>query len=497
MEHSQNGDSLGKYALLIISISLATFMASLDGTIVNIALPTISESFNISSSTVSWVSTIYLLVMAGCVLIFGKISDIIGFKKIFLSGFTVFTVGSFLCGFLPDIFDSFYMLVGARVIQAVGGAMISAIGPAMIAAFIPMSLKGKAMGIIMTIAALGMALGPTLGGFLTQYISWHWIFFINVPVGIIAFILGAKVIPVTSSRGDLSGFDRSGAALIFVGLAALLFAVSEANALGWTSLPIAGSIVLAIASLGYFVIHEQRSADPILELSLFTKRNFLITNLIMSLIFFCFAGINYLLPFYLEYVQKFDTSSAGLILTALSVAMMVAGILAGVIYNKTGGRILCIAAAGALTIGFFLLTKLNADTSIGFIVLCLLIIGFGMGLIVAPLSNMVMNSVSRTHQGMVSSLTSLERFAPMTIGIAIFNLIFIQGMKAIIINHEITMEAPVTIKLAVLSAGFDLAFFVAFLIAIVILILTILVRQEIHPDYADESVHEETGMEMV
>jgi EmrB/QacA subfamily drug resistance transporter len=349
----------------------------------------------------------------------------------------------------------------------------------------------------MTIAALGMALGPTLGGFLTQYMSWHWIFFINIPVGIIAFMLGAKVIPATPSRGDLSGFDKGGAALIFVGLAALLFAVSEANALGWTSLPIAGSIVIATISLGYFIIHELRSPDPILDLTLFTKRNFLLANLIMSLIFFCFAGINYLLPFYLEYVQKFDTSSAGLILTALSVAMMIAGILAGVIYNKTGGRILCIAAAGALTIGFFLLTNLNAETGIGFLVLCLTIIGFGMGLIVAPLSNIVMNSVSRKHQGMVSSLTSLERFAPMTIGIAIFNLIFIQGMKAIIKNHDITRDAPATIKMAVLSAGFDLAFFVAFLIAIVILILTILVRQEIHPDYADENVHEETAIEMV
>ncbi|WFN35348.1 DHA2 family efflux MFS transporter permease subunit [Methanogenium sp. S4BF] len=497
MKHSQNGDSLGKYGLLIISIALATFMASLDGTIVNIALPTISASFDISSSTVSWVSTAYLLVMAGCVLIFGKISDIIGFKKIFLSGFVVFSLGSFLCGFLPEILDSFYTLVGSRVIQAVGGAMISAIGPAMITAFIPMNLKGKAMGIIMTIAALGTALGPTLGGFLTQYMSWHWIFFINVPVGIIAVILGAKVIPATPSRGNLSGFDRSGAALIFIGLASLLFAVSEGDTLGWTSLPIAGSIVLAIASLGYFILHELKSADPILELSLFKNKNFLLTNLIMSLVFFSFAGINYLLPFYLEYVQGFDTSSAGLILTALSVAMMIAGILAGAIYNKTGGRILCIAAAGSLAVGYFLITKLSADTSVGFIVLCLLIIGFGLGLVITPLSNMIMNSVSRKNQGMVSSLTSLERFAPMTIGIAIFNLIFIQGMSAIAEHRGVTQDAPVTIKMSVLAAGFDLAFFFAFIFAIIILGLTILARQEIHPDYANGDENEEPAMGII
>ncbi|GAB7015799.1 MFS transporter [Methanogenium cariaci] len=496
MKNPENGDSLARYGLLILSIALATFMASLDGTIVNIALPTISAAFDISSSTVSWVSTAYLLVMAGCVLIFGKISDVIGFKKIFLSGFIIFTLGSFSCGFLPEIIDSFYVLVGSRIIQGVGGAMISAIGPAMITSFIPMNLKGKAMGIIMTIAALGTALGPTIGGFLTQYMSWHWIFFINVPVGIIAVILGAKVIPATTARGNLSNFDKSGAALIFVGLASLLFVVSEGDALGWTSPMIAGSLVLAVASLGYFVWHELKSADPILELSLFKNRNFLLTNLVLSLVFFSYSGINYLLPFYLEYVQGFDTSSAGLILTSLSFAMMIAGILAGAIFNKTGGKILCIVAAVALATGYFLMTKLGVDTTLGFVVACLLTIGFGLGLMVTPISNMIMNSVSRNHQGMVSSLTSLERFAPMTIGIALFNLVFVQGMTTIAAHRGVTQDAPINIKMSVLSSGFDLAFFVAFIFGIIILILTFIVRQEIHPDFANDAEKEEpiTGL---
>ena len=174
------------FLLLVVSISLATFMAGLDGTIVNIALPTISQAFNVSSTTVSWVATAYLLVMAGCVLVFGKISDIIGFKRVFLSGFIIFTLGSFACGTLPDMFNSLNVLVGSRMVQAVGGAMMTAIAPAMVTAFIPMEKKGSAMGIVMTLAALGTALGPTIGGFLTQYLSWHWIFFINVPVGIVA-----------------------------------------------------------------------------------------------------------------------------------------------------------------------------------------------------------------------------------------------------------------------------------------------------------------------
>ncbi|WAI01746.1 MFS transporter [Methanogenium organophilum] len=475
------------FGLLILAISLATFMSALDGTIVNIALPTISQAFDVSSSTVSWVATAYLLVMAGAVLIVGKISDIIGFKRIFLSGFVIFTLGSFFCGFLPELFDSFITLIGSRVFQGIGGAMITAIAPAMVTAFIPMEQKGRAMGIIMTIAALGTAIGPTVGGMLTQYISWHWIFFINVPVGIIAVILGLKVIPggATGSIRNLTDFDRSGAALIFIGLATLLFAVSEGQDLGWTSAPILLALGIAAVSLGSFVVNELRAKEPLLELRLFAKRNFLFTNLIMVLVFLSFAGINYLLPFYLQYVQGYDSSTAGLILTSLSIAMMIAGILAGALFNRTGGRPLCIAAAAVLVVGYYLLTRLHTETGTGYVVLCLLLVGFGLGLIVTPASNMIMNSVARKYQGMVSSLTSLERFAPMTIGIALFNLIFIQGMLLVAEHRHITSEAPVNIKLEILTAGFDIAFLAALILGIAILVLTLIAKQEVHPDYRE------------
>ncbi|MFA5220805.1 MAG: DHA2 family efflux MFS transporter permease subunit [Methanoregula sp.] len=472
--------------LLIVSISLATFMSGLDGTIVNIALPTISEAFNLSSSTVSWVATSYLLVMAGCVLVFGKISDMIGFKKVFLSGFAIFTLGSFFCGLLPEIIGGFPSLIGSRVLQAVGGAMITAIAPAMIAAYIPMKQKGKAMGIVMTFAALGTALGPTIGGVLTQYLSWHWIFFINVPVGIFAVILGAKVIPESIGQVKLTGFDRIGAGLVFVGLASLLFVVSEGATLGWLSLPILSLAFIAVVTLAWFVVHELNAADPLLDFSLFHNRNFLVTNLLLSLVFFSFSGINYLLPFYLKYVRSYDTSSAGLIMTSLSFAMMGAGILSGVLYNRLGPRILCISAAIPLMVGYFMMTRLHTDTSAGFVVSSLVLIGFGLGLMITPVSNMIMNSVAKSKQGMISSLTSLERFAPLTLGIAAFNLIFVQGIATIAANYDVTRSAPVDIQRKVLSAGFDFAFLLSFVLGIVILILAIVAKSEIHPDYLDK-----------
>ncbi|MGA2105605.1 MFS transporter [Methanoregula sp.] len=487
-------DNKSAFFLLVLSISLATFMAGLDGTIVNIALPTISEAFHVSSTTVSWVATAYLLVMAGCVLVFGKISDIIGFKRVFLSGFIIFTLGSLACGTLPDLFNSLGVLIGSRMVQAVGGAMMTAIAPAMVTVFIPMERKGTAMGIVMTLAALGTALGPTIGGFLTQYLSWHWIFFINVPVGIVAVLLGAKVIPASTSKGSLEGFDRAGAFLIFTGLASLLFVVSEGDSLGWTSPVILGLTLLVLVTLGWFVLHERRTTDPLLDLGLFKNRNFLFLNLLLSLVFFSFAGINYLLPFYLKYVRSFDTSTAGLIMTSLSFAMMAAGILSGMLFNRVGPKRLCIAAGISLSAGYFLVMQLRPDTPVLFVVISLALIGFGLGLVITPASNMVMNSVAKTKQGMISSLTSLERFAPLTLGIALFNMIFLWGILTIATNHNITMQSPADIQLKVLTAGFDLAFLGSFILSIIILILTLVIHEDIHPDYKDEAGEIGPGM---
>ncbi len=479
------------FGLLVCSISLAMFMGSLDGTIVNIALPTISESFHISSTTVSWVSTAYLLVMAGCVLVFGKISDIIGFKKVFLAGFVIFTLGSLSCAVLPDLTGSFLTLIGSRVLQAIGGAMMTAIAPAMITVYIPMEQKGKAMGIVMTFAALGTALGPTIGGVLTQYLTWHWIFLINVPVGIVAVLLGAKVIPEMAGRAIPAGFDRTGAGLIFVGLASLLYVVSEGENAGWTSPAIVALALVAVVTLGWFIRHELSTEDPLLDLRLFKNKNFLLTNLLLSLVFFSFAGISYLLPFYLKYVRNYATSDAGLVLTSLSFAMMGAGILAGSLINRTGPRLLCIAAALPLAAGYFLMTRLHPDTNAGYVVASLVLIGFGLGLMITPLSNMIMNSVARTKQGMISSLTSLERFAPLTLGIATFNLIFLQGVLTIAKNHDVTKSSPAEMQVQVLSAGFDFAFLLSFMLGLVILALAIVSREEIHPDYLTGSDSDE------
>ncbi|MDK2889579.1 MAG: hypothetical protein PWR21_210 [Methanoculleus sp.] len=376
--HSPDGNASQQYTLLMVSVALAMFMTSLDGTIVNIALPTISTIFDLPSTTVSWVATACLLVLTGCVLVFGKAADRIGFKTVFLAGFGVFTAGSFFCGFFPEIFDSFWMLIASRVLQAIGGAMIAAIAPALVAAF-------------------GTAAGPILGGVLTQYLSWNWIFYINVPVGFAAILLGSYAIPAgRTATGTPSPFDRLGAVLIFVGLGSLIYAVSEGSALGWTSPAILSALAAAGVALGYLVLHERRAADPLLDFRLFANRNFLYVNLMLALSYFLFGGVNYLLPFFLELVKGFDPSTSGLVLTALSFAMMASGFLSGMLINSIGNRRLCIAGALVVSAGYLMFHLFSAESTIYYIIGTLAAVGFGLGLMLSPGTNMVMNMAPAT-----------------------------------------------------------------------------------------------------
>jgi EmrB/QacA subfamily drug resistance transporter len=472
----------GKTLIFILIVaSIASFMSALDGTIVNIALPSIAKAFDLSTSSVAWVSTIYLLVIAGLLLIIGKITDTIGLKKIFLGGFAIFVIGSFSCGFFPDLLHSFNILLISRIVQAIGGGMMIVVAPAMLSRFMPGDRRAKGLALIMLFAAVGMALGPTLGGYLTEYLSWHWIFFINVPVGIFAVILGLFVIPENKPDScPLKRFDTAGAILIFVGLAALLFAFSEGFSLGWTSPQIIISILLAVIFIGGFIRRELHYDNPLIDLSMFKSRSFVVLNIVFALLYFTFAGANYILPFYLEYIHGFSTSNAGLILTSLSVGMMITGILSGLIYAKLVGKIKYMVMVGVVLVGvgYFLLSHLSPVTGLGVIITALSMIGLGIGVTVTPLTTLIMGAAPASKQGMVSSLTGLERYAPMTIGVAIYNLIVIVGIVTIVKDSGITYKTPADISPSILALGFDMAFVISVILAVVILALCFFIKEE-------------------
>ena len=482
------------FLMLIISVSLATFMSALDGTIVNVALPTISQDFMIPTSTVSWVSTSYLLAMAGSMLIVGKIADRVGYKKIFILGFAIFTAGSFACGYLPVLLDSFYALIIARIFQAVGGAMITAITAAMITAYLPFEERGRAMGIIMTTASLGMAIGPTVGGVLTQYLTWHWIFYINVPVGILAVILSGRHIPAdrTTDRSKFLPFDKAGSILIFAGLASLMFWISEGSTFGWTSAPMIASVVAAVVFLGAFYVRERGCADPILDFGLFKDRNFLLLNLLASILFLSYSGVNYLLPFYLEYVQGFDVAFSGIVLAALSFSLMAGGLISGALFNKVGGKRIVLCGTAVILIGYLMMVRFGIDTSLAYIVPALFLVGLGLGMSTIVI-NLIVNSVPRAKSGMVASITGLERFAPMTIGIAVYNLIFVEalsylGHRAMAIGNPVSDMAAVF--KTVLAHSFEITFTVAVVFGAALVVMAFFSRQVVHEDYITDANRE-------
>ena len=457
--------------MLLFAISIASFMSALDSSIVNIALPTISLSFDVSTGLVSWVSTMYLLVLTSCLMIFGKLSDRIGFRRIFLAGFLVFAAGSLFCALSP----SFLMLVGSRAVQAVGGAMLGAISMAMVSVFMPPGDRAKAIGFVVTMSSLGVAAGPFLGGILTEMLSWHWIFLINVPVGILACILGAAVIPSLPAREKTASFDSLGALYLFAMLGAFIYALNMGISLGFTSAPILAAFGICIAGAVLFVRQECSAPDPLLDLQLYRKRDFLFANVGALLMMLAYCGSNFLLPFFLEYVQGMSTMVTGLYLTVPSVTLMIGGTMSGSLYHRFGPRKLCVGASVIYLASFLLLSTFGVATSTVLIVLSLALLGFGLGLYYSPNTSEIMCLAPREKQGMVSSLATTERNAGATVGIVIFELAFIQSLITISSMEGLTEGALVAqpeLVGAVMAAAFDIAFFVGAVVAFIVIILS-------------------------
>ncbi|MFA5880268.1 MAG: MFS transporter, partial [Candidatus Margulisiibacteriota bacterium] len=285
---------------IIISASLASFMAVLDTYIVSIATPTIAEHFNVSISSVSKIMIVYSLILTTTVLIFGKLGDKFGLKKVFILGFVIFTLGSFLCGISP----SFNLLIAARAIQALGGAMLFSMGLAITPKFLPMNVRGLGYGISSTFASLGIMLGNPIGGFITALWSWHWVFFINVPVGILAVIIAFKALPNDQISKNISwSFDLIGTILLFIAIPLLIFTINNGQTFGWLSFHTIVFFLLALFFLVLFFIQERTYHDPLLHFDLLKSKVFMATISSLGVIYGLLAGSSFLLPFLLEKVD--------------------------------------------------------------------------------------------------------------------------------------------------------------------------------------------------
>ena len=456
----------------VFIIALAVFMGSLDTTIVNIALPTISEAFHTDISVVSWVMMAYILIICSFLLIFGKIGDSLGFKKVFLAGFGVFTVGSLLCGLSGSINE----LIGFRVLQAIGGAALEAVGPAMVAVYLSKEIRGRILGLLATAASLGIAAGPVLGGLLTQYISWHWIFFVNIPVGIVAIFIGLRVIPADRpATRPKCRFDIPGAVLIFLSLTLLIYALNQGLYLGWSSPLIAGSLAGAVIFALLFLYQEKHCEDPLVDISLLKDLDFSLANTAGMLLMLVMNGSLFLLPFYLEGIKNTSTDVAGLFLAVPSVFLMILGPVAGAMADRRGSRLLCSVSALICAGAFLLFSGFSEDSSFIFVVSALALEGIAIGLFFPPNMTAILNRSPPDREGLASSIMMTMRNIGDVLGVALFGTIFVSIVMGS--AHIPSGPAHINIPTELFVEGFQAAFMAGVIICVIAFVLSLATRE--------------------
>jgi EmrB/QacA subfamily drug resistance transporter len=400
--------------LVLSAVSVGTFMATLDGSIVNIALPSIGRAFGIDLATVQWVVVAYLLVVGSLLLPFGRLGEVLSFRRVYLAGFAVFTVASAVCGAAPGP----GALVAARAVQGVGAAMLMAMGPAIIARTFGPGERGRALGLNAVSVAIGLSLGPALGGLLTEVGTWRAIFYINVPVGIFAILWAARVLP-PEPAGRRQAFDIPGAVLSAAGFFALLLALNQGELLGWTSPPVAGLLVLAGALGVAFLAVERRSPAPMIDLRLFEIRAF---SAGLAAVVVAFAGLftaTFLLPFLLQEGSGYTPLEAGLLLTPIPITAALVAPFSGALSDRIGQRAPASIGIAVLVVGLLSLTTLPEAFTVGELTWRLALIGAGQGLFLSPNSSSILGSVPRPRLGTASGMIAQMRVVGQAFGIVI------------------------------------------------------------------------------
>jgi len=400
--------------LILSTVSLGSLMSTLDGSIVNIALPSIQQDFGIDLTTVEWVVVAYLLVLGSLLLPVGRLGEVRGFKRVYLAGFGIFMVGSVLCGLAPN----HAWLVTFRVVQACGAAAITAMGPAVIARTFDASERGRALGLNGVSVSLGLSLGPVIGGFLTQVASWRAIFLINAPIGIIAILWAWRVLP-DEGRGKGQSFDLRGAALSGTALFCLLLALSEGQGWGWTSPQTLGLFATFLVLGTAFLIAERATVQPLLDLTLFRIRPF---SFGLASVIVAFSGLftaTFLLPFLLEQGRGLTPLQAGLALTPVPIAMAIVAPFSGSASDRFGPGVLASAGMAMMVLALLSLTQLPTDFTFPDLLWRQILLGVGQGLFMSPNSSAVLGSVPGRRVGTASGTLAQMRATGQGLGIAI------------------------------------------------------------------------------
>ena len=434
------------YWFAVAAVCVGAFMGQLDASIVTVALPTLQHTFDASVGAVTWVGLSYLLVLVATVTAIGRFADMWGRKLLYVYGFVIFTLASVLCGLAPGL----GALCGFRALQAVGAAMLQANSLAIIVLVMPGRSLGKAIGLQGAAQALGLAMGPSVGGLLLAAGGWRLIFFVNVPFGLFGVVAAILLVPRSRNLMARVRFDWAGLGIFFPAVVALLSAISFGAEVGWGSVLIVGLFVVAGALGAFFIVHERRDKDPMMDLGLFRNARFstgIASGVGSYLVMF---GVLLLVPFYLERGQGLGTARSGLELMAMPLAFGVVAPFAGRLADRLGARPLTVAGMAVVAGGLGVMGAVRPPTT--WFLALLAAVGIGMGLFTSPNNASIMGAAPGQQAGMASGVLNMTRGIGTALGLAVTGTIFVgaggDAGSAAGAQHAFTVTAYVLAAIA-------------------------------------------------
>jgi EmrB/QacA subfamily drug resistance transporter len=406
----------------LIAVGFGTFMATMDFSIINVALPTFSREFERSPDAVVWATLGGSLVVTGLTLTAGRAGDLYGRKRVYLIGWGIFTVACAGASFA----QSLEQLIALRLLQSVGVSLAIANSNAIVTDAFPDHERGRALGVVTSVVGAGLMAGPIAGGLVLQWLDWRAIFYLRVPVGLLAILMGIyQVRERTTERPSERRMDIPGALLLFVGLSALLTAVNRGQSWGWMSPAILGLGTAGLVGFALFLWQESRTVSPILSLALFRMRSYglSIASLIVS--FVGQASVIFLMPFYLIEVRGFSTAETGLILAMVPVMLLVFAPLSGLVADRTGSPQQATVGLAIVTAGLLWLAALSEQTPVPIVLAMLALVGFGSVVFGPPNTSTVMGSVPRPMLGTASASVAAARNVGNAVGLAVASAVVV------------------------------------------------------------------------
>ncbi|NMF07679.1 MFS transporter [Clostridium beijerinckii] len=416
--------------LILFTTVLLTFMSTLDSSIVNVALPVMSQKLAVSMASIEWVVTSYLIVIVGTILIFGRLADIKGKTSVFKLGIIIFTIGSLLCG----LSNSLVMLVFSRILQAIGAAGTMSTSQGIITQVFPRNERGRALGLNGTFVALGSMIGPPVGGIIVSILSWQYIFLINVPIGILALALAMKTLPKSSNNSN-EKLDIKGAILFGSTMVLLFSALTFGKEIGYDNIGIIISFVVSIILFISFIIVEKRIDEPLLKLEIFSNSLFSLSIFCAFISFVAISCSNIILPFYLQYVMKLAPSVTGVLMMVSPIILSVVAPMSGYISDRIGSEVLTFLGLIGTSLGLFLISTLNEYSHIGALIAFIAIMTLGNGMFQSPNNSLVMSTVDTKNLGIAGSINALVRNLGMVFGISLSTTLLYNRMSSQIGYH--------------------------------------------------------------